>query len=185
MGVKWTPEQESAIMSPKDSNLGAQTLLVAAAAGSGKTAVLVERIITRLKDMENPLSVQELMVVTFTKAAAAEMSARIGVALAKAMESTDDKALQARLERQLNLLPSAHISTLHSFCQWVIRSYFYKLDIPPTARIGNEAEMALLKQEVLENLLKEAYEHNTYGIFDLSDFFSDDKSDAGLQDKVL
>lgn len=185
MGVKWTPEQESAIMSPKDSNLGAQTLLVAAAAGSGKTAVLVERIITRLKDMENPLSVQELMVVTFTKAAAAEMSARIGVALAKAMESTDDKVLQARLERQLNLLPSAHISTLHSFCQWVIRSYFYKLDIPPTARIGNEAEMALLKQEVLENLLKEAYEHNTYGIFDLSDFFSDDKSDAGLQDKVL
>lgn len=185
MGVKWTPEQESAIMSPKDSNLGAQTLLVAAAAGSGKTAVLVERIITRLKDMENPLSVQELMVVTFTKAAAAEMSARIGVALAKAMESTDDKALQARLERQLNLLPSAHISTLHSFCQWVIRSYFYKLDIPPTAHIGNEAEMALLKQEVLENLLKEAYEHNTYGIFDLSDFFSDDKSDAGLQDKVL
>ena len=185
MGVKWTPEQESAIMSPKDSNLGAQTLLVAAAAGSGKTAVLVERIITRLKDMENPLSVQELMVVTFTKAAAAEMSARIGVALAKAMESTEDKALQARLERQLNLLPSAHISTLHSFCQWVIRSYFYKLDIPPTARIGNEAEMALLKQEVLENLLKEAYEHNAYGIFDLSDFFSDDKSDAGLQDKVL
>lgn len=185
MGVKWTPEQESAIMSPKDSNLGAQTLLVAAAAGSGKTAVLVERIITRLKDMENPLSVQELMVVTFTKAAAAEMSARIGVALAKAMESTDDKALQARLERQLNLLPSAHISTLHSFCQWVIRSYFYKLDIPPTARIGNEAEMALLKQEVLENLLKEAYEHNEYGIFDLSDFFSDDKSNAGLQDKVL
>lgn len=185
MGVKWTPEQESAIMSPKDSNFGAQTLLVAAAAGSGKTAVLVERIITRLKDMENPLSVQELMVVTFTKAAAAEMSARIGVALAKAMESTDDKALQARLERQLNLLPSAHISTLHSFCQWVIRSYFYKLDIPPTARIGNEAEMALLKQEVLENLLKEAYENNTYGIFDLSDFFSDDKSDAGLQDKVL
>ena len=185
MGVKWTPEQESAIMSPKDSNLGAQTLLVAAAAGSGKTAVLVERIITRLKDMENPLSVQELMVVTFTKSAAAEMSARIGVALAKAMESTDDKALQARLERQLNLLPSAHISTLHSFCQWVIRSYFYKLDIPPTARIGNEAEMALLKQEVLENLLKEAYEHNTYGIFDLSDFFSDDKSDAGLQDKVF
>lgn len=185
MGVKWTSEQESAIMSPKDSNLGAQTLLVAAAAGSGKTAVLVERIITRLKDMENPLSVQELMVVTFTKAAAAEMSARIGVALAKAMESTDDKVLQARLERQLNLLPSAHISTLHSFCQWVIRSYFYKLDIPPTARIGNEAEMALLKQEVLENLLKEAYEHNAYGIFDLSDFFSDDKSDAGLQDKVL
>ena len=97
MGVKWTPEQESAIIAPKDSSLDNQTLLVAAAAGSGKTAVLVERIITRLKDMDNPLSVQELMVVTFTKAAAQEMSARIGLALAKAMESTDDAAMQERL----------------------------------------------------------------------------------------
>lgn len=185
MAVKWTAEQEAAIIAPKDSALEAQTLLVAAAAGSGKTAVLVERIITRLKDMTNPLSVQELMVVTFTKAAAAEMSARIGVALAKAMESTDDVALQERLERQLNLLPSAHISTLHSFCQWVIRSYFYKLDINPTARIGNEAEMTLLKQEVLDQVLRKAYEDNQYGIFDLSDFFSDDKSDVGLQEKVL
>ena len=84
MGVKWTPEQESAIIAPKDSSLDNQTLLVAAAAGSGKTAVLVERIITRLKDMDNPLSVQELMVVTFTKAAAQEMSARIGLGYARA-----------------------------------------------------------------------------------------------------
>lgn len=185
MAVKWTPEQESAIIAPKDSALSAQTLLVAAAAGSGKTAVLVERIITRLKDMDNPLSVQELMVVTFTKAAAQEMSSRIGLALTKAMESTDDPKLQARLERQLNLLPSAHISTLHSFCQWVIRSYFYKLDINPTARIGNEAEMALLQQEVLEDLLKAAYEDGSYNIYELADFFSDDKSDAGLSEKVM
>ena len=74
MGVKWTPEQESAIIAPKDSSLDNQTLLVAAAAGSGKTAVLVERIITRLKDMDNPLSVQELMVVTFTKATAQSLA---------------------------------------------------------------------------------------------------------------
>ena len=185
MGVKWTPEQESAIIAPKDSSLDNQTLLVAAAAGSGKTAVLVERIITRLKDMDNPLSVQELMVVTFTKAAAQEMSARIGLALAKAMESTDDAALQARLERQLNLLPSAHISTLHSFCQWVIRSYFYKLDINPTARIGNEAEMTLLQQEVLADLLTKSYEEGLYNIYELADFFSDDKSDAGLTAKIM
>ena len=185
MGVKWTPEQESAIIAPKDSSLDNQTLLVAAAAGSGKTAVLVERIITRLKDMENPLSVQELMVVTFTKAAAQEMSARIGLALAKAMESTDDAAMQERLERQLNLLPSAHISTLHSFCQWVIRSYFYKLDINPTARIGNEAEMALLQQEVLADLLTKSYEEGLYNIYELADFFSDDKSDAGLTAKIM
>ena len=185
MGVKWTPEQESAIIAPKDSSLDNQTLLVAAAAGSGKTAVLVERIITRLKDMDNPLSVQELMVVTFTKAVAQEMSARIGLALAKAMESTDNAALQARLERQLNLLPSAHISTLHSFCQWVIRSYFYKLDINPTARIGNEAEMALLQQEVLADLLTKSYEEGLYNIYELADFFSDDKSDAGLTAKIM
>ena len=185
MGVKWTPEQESAIIAPKDSSLDNQTLLVAAAAGSGKTAVLVERIITRLKDMDNPLSVQELMVVTFTKAAAQEMSARIGLALAKAMESTDDAAMQERLERQLNLLPSAHISTLHSFCQWVIRSYFYKLDINPTARIGNEAEMTLLQQEVLADLLTKSYEEGLYNIYELADFFSDDKSDAGLTAKIM
>lgn len=185
MGVKWTPEQESAIIAPKDSSLDSQTLLVAAAAGSGKTAVLVERIITRLKDMDNPLSVQELMVVTFTKTAAQEMSARIGLALAKAMESTDDEAMQERLERQLNLLPSAHISTLHSFCQWVIRSYFYKLDINPTARIGNEAEMALLQQEVLADLLTKSYEEGLYNIYELADFFSDDKSDAGLTAKIM
>ena len=185
MGVKWTPEQESAIIAPKDSSLDNQTLLVAAAAGSGKTAVLVERIITRLKDMDNPLSVQELMVVTFTKAAAQEMSARIGLALAKAMESTDDEAMQERLERQLNLLPSAHISTLHSFCQWVIRSYFYKLDINPTARIGNEAEMALLQQEVLADLLTKSYEEGLCNIYELADFFSDDKSDAGLTAKIM
>ena len=185
MGVKWTPEQESAIIAPKDSSLDNQTLLVAAAAGSGKTAVLVERIITRLKDMDNPLSVQELMVVTFTKAAAQEMSARIGLALAKAMESTENAAMQERLERQLNLLPSAHISTLHSFCQWVIRSYFYKLDINPTARIGNEAEMALLQQEVLADLLTKSYEEGLYNIYELADFFSDDKSDAGLTAKIM
>ena len=185
MGVKWTPEQESAIIAPKDSSLDNQTLLVAAAAGSGKTAVLVERIITRLKDMDNPLSVQELMVVTFTKAAAQEMSARIGLALAKAMESTEDAAMQERLERQLNLLPSAHISTLHSFCQWVIRSYFYKLDINPTARIGNEAEMALLQQEVLADLLTKSYEEGLFNIYELADFFSDDKSDAGLTAKIM
>lgn len=185
MGVKWTPEQESAIIAPKDSSLDNQTLLVAAAAGSGKTSVLVERIITRLKDMDNPLSVQELMVVTFTKAAAQEMSARIGLALAKAMESTVDAAMQERLERQLNLLPSAHISTLHSFCQWVIRSYFYKLDINPTARIGNEAEMALLQQEVLADLLTKSYEEGLYNIYELADFFSDDKSDAGLTAKIM
>ena len=150
--MKWTADQQAAIEAPKDSVLDAQTLLVAAAAGSGKTAVLVERIISRLKDTTNPLSIQELLVVTFTKAAAAEMSARIGVALAKELEATGDE----ELEKQLNLLPSAHISTLHSFCQWVIKSYFYHLDMNPLFRIGNEGEMQLMKQEVLREIVTKA-----------------------------
>ena len=179
--MKWTADQQAAIEAPKDSVLDAQTLLVAAAAGSGKTAVLVERIISRLKDTTNPLSIQELLVVTFTKAAAAEMSARIGVALAKELEATGDE----ELEKQLNLLPSAHISTLHSFCQWVIKSYFYHLDMNPLFRIGNEGEMQLMKQEVLSEIVTKAYEEDTYHIFELADMFSNDKSDEQLYERIL
>lgn len=179
--MKWTKDQQAAIMAPKDSSLDQQTLLVAAAAGSGKTAVLVERIIQRLQDHDQPLSIQELLVVTFTKAAAAEMSARIGVALAKVLDETGD----TYLERQLQLLPSAHISTLHSFCQWVIRSYFYHLDMDPSFRIGSEGEMQLLKQEVLDLVTREAYESNVYSIVELADMFSDGGKDVGLQNIVL
>ena len=178
MANRWTEKQFKAIQT------NGCNILVAAAAGSGKTAVLVERIIRKIT-AEDGTDVDRMVVVTFTKAAAQEMSARIGLALAKAMESTDDEVMQQRLERQLNLLPSAHISTLHSFCQWVIRSYFYKLDINPTARIGNEAEMALLQQEVLADLLTKSYEEGLYNIYELADFFSDDKSDAGLTAKIM
>lgn len=103
--MAWTNEQQAAI----DSR--GQTLLLSAAAGSGKTAVLVERIIRRLLDKEYPIDITELLVVTFTKAAAAEMRDRIGMALMKALSETKDP----RVERQLALLPSAQISTLHAF----------------------------------------------------------------------
>ena len=103
--MKWTKAQQSAIDAPKPGGLPSQTVLVSAAAGSGKTAVLVERMIQRLKRRE--LTIQELMVVTFTKAAAAEMKARIGVKLAEEFQETRDPYL----EEQLNMLPSAHIST--------------------------------------------------------------------------
>ncbi len=179
--MKWTDAQQAAIDAPKPGSLASQTLLVAAAAGSGKTAVLVERIIQRLKSKDNPLSIQELMVVTFTKAAAAEMSARIGAKLAEEFNKTGD----SYLEEQLSLLPSAHISTLHSFCQWVISSYFYRLDIDPSYRIGNEGELMLLKTDVLEKLLIKAYEENQFHIFEIADMFGSERSDQGIMEQIL
>ena len=177
--MKWTDAQQSAIDAPRPGQLQSQTILVSAAAGSGKTAVLVERMIQRLKRRE--LSIQELMVVTFTKAAAAEMKARIGVKLAEEFQATGDEYL----EEQLNMLPSAHISTLHSFCQWVIRSYFYKLDIDPSFTIGNDGELALMRYDVLDKILLEAYEQGLYNIYDVSDMFSTERSDQVLRDTVF
>ena len=177
--MKWTDAQQSAIDAPRPGQLPSQTILVSAAAGSGKTAVLVERMIQRLKRRE--LSIQELMVVTFTKAAAAEMKARIGMKLAEEFQATGD----TYLEEQLNMLPSAHISTLHSFCQWVIRSYFYKLDIDPSFTIGNEGELALMRYDVLDAILLEAYEQGLYNIYDVSDMFSTERSDQILRETVF
>ena len=177
--MKWTKAQQSAIDAPKPGALPSQTVLVSAAAGSGKTAVLVERMIQRLKRRE--LTIQELMVVTFTKAAAAEMKARIGVKLAEEFQETRDPYL----EEQLNMLPSAHISTLHSFCQWVIRSYFYKLDIDPSFTVGNEGELALMREDVLDAVLLEAYETGAHNIYDVSDMFSTDRSDGQLREMLL
>ncbi|WP_126939691.1 helicase-exonuclease AddAB subunit AddA [Veillonella sp. VA142] len=177
--MKWTNAQQSAIDAPRPGQLPSQTILVSAAAGSGKTAVLVERMIQRLKRRE--LTIQELMVVTFTKAAAAEMKARIGVKLAEEFQATGD----TYLEEQLNMLPSAHISTLHSFCQWVIRSYFYKLDIDPSFTIGNDGELALMRYDVLDKILLEAYEQGLYNIYDVSDMFSTERSDQILRETVF
>ena len=177
--MKWTDAQQSAIDAPRLGQLPSQTILVSAAAGSGKTAVLVERMIQRLKRRE--LSIQELMVVTFTKAVAAEMKARIGMKLAEEFQATGD----TYLEEQLNMLPSAHISTLHSFCQWVIRSYFYKLDIDPSFTIGNEGELALMRYDVLDAILLEAYEQGLYNIYDVSDMFSTERSDQVLRETVF
>ena len=187
MATKWTEDQAAAIDSRN------QSLLVAAAAGSGKTAVLTERIIQRLKDKDHPLQVQELLVTTFTKASAGEMKTRIGSALASELKKEDlDQETRKHLENQLKLLPSAQISTLHSFCQWVIQSYFYAADINPRARIGNDGEMALMRSEILHDLIVGAYDRlakdpndDSYHIYALADMFSDDKSDANLEELVL
>jgi len=141
--VTWTDDQWKAIMA-KD-----QDILVAAAAGSGKTAVLVERIIQRILASEDPLNIDEILVVTFTNASAAEMRHRIGEALERAI---DEDPLSTHLRRQLSLLNSASISTLHSFCLDVVRKYYYMIDIDPGFRIADQTEADLLRDEVLDEL---------------------------------
>lgn len=174
--MAWTKEQQAAI----DSR--GQTLLLSAAAGSGKTAVLVERIIQRLLDPAHPLDITELLVVTFTKAAAAEMRERVAAALGAALSSSGD----GRAERQLALLPSASISTLHSFCKDVIRRYFYTIDIDPTFTIAGNEELSLLRKRVLEEVFLSYYEDEKKAgfLYPLADMFGNDRGDDALMETV-
>ena len=148
--MDYTKDQQKAI------DVRGKNILVAAAAGSGKTRVLVERIIKQL--MERELSIDELLVVTFTSAAAAEMRERIEGALQKRLLVEENAALTAWLERQTVLLTGADISTFHSFCQQVIRKNIEAVEVDPQFRLAGEQEMVLLKRDVLEDLLEKRYE---------------------------
>ncbi len=174
--MAWTTNQQAAI----DSR--GQTLLLSAAAGSGKTAVLVERIIRRLLDKSQPIDVTELLIVTFTNAAAAEMRERVASALSQALAETGDPAV----ERQLALLPSAHISTIHSFCKEVVRRYFYMIDIDPAFTIAGDEELRLLRNDVLKNLFLLYYEDEEKAplIYPLADMFASDRGDDELTDVI-
>ena len=145
--IRLTPEQQR-VVDTRNCNL-----LVAAAAGSGKTAVLVKRIIKKVT--EEGQDIDRLLIVTFTNAAAAEMRERIGAAIEEALEKNSDNA---HLQRQMLLLHNAQITTIHSFCLSVIREFFHLLSLDPGFRIGDEAELSLLKADVLEEVLEEFYE---------------------------
>lgn len=181
--MTWTPEQEEAL------SLRHSSLLLSAAAGSGKTAVLTERIKRRLMDTSDPSDVNELLVLTFTKAAAAEMKSRISSSLTKALEAahaSHDMSLASHLERQLSLMGSAQISTLDSFFQSLIRQYFYLLNMDPKTRIvSDENEMYLLKQEVLSGVLETWYEKKDPAFQDCVDRFADRFQDTRLQAAIL
>ncbi|NHM31712.1 helicase-exonuclease AddAB subunit AddA [Neobacillus terrae] len=174
--VTWTDDQWKAIMAKN------RDILVAAAAGSGKTAVLVERIIQKVLSADDPVNVDELLVVTFTNASAAEMRHRIGEALEKAIQS-DPQSRHLRM--QLSLLNKASISTLHSFCLEVIRRYYYLIDIDPGFRIADETEAQLLRDEVMDELFEEEYgKKDNDAFFRLVDAFTSDRSDASLMEIV-
>jgi len=180
--ANWTREQETAI------TLKDKSLLVSAAAGAGKTAVLVERIIRRILDPEKPVDVDRILVVTFTNAAAHEMKERIARELmARNREFPQDRNLQ----RQLLLLGRAAISTLHSFCLELIRQNYFLLTLPeglaldPRFRICDDTEAVLLKMEVLDNIFEDKYNEEDAGFLKLVDCFGGEREDKILQDLVL
>ena len=152
MSVQWTEDQKKVI------ELRNRNILVSAAAGSGKTAVLVERIIQRLLDERDPLDVDRLLIVTFTEAAAAEMKERIRDAIENALEDTPGNV---HLQRQATLIHSARITTIHSFCLSVIREHFHAINLDPGFRIAEEGELKLLRQDVLEEMLESCYDEGT------------------------
>ena len=173
-GLTWTSDQWKAIWASE------QDVLVAAAAGSGKTAVLVNRIIFKL--LSEQVNVDELLVVTFTNASAAEMRHRIADALEGAIKKNPDSQ---HLRRQLSLINRASISTLHSFCLEVIRKYYYEIEIDPGFRIADSTEAEILKDEMLDELLEEQYGiENNEQFFQLVDAFSSDRNDIELQNIV-
>ena len=146
MKVKYTPEQE-AVIKLRDCNL-----LVAAAAGSGKTAVLTQRIIERLCDSENPVSIDRILIVTFTQAAAAEMRERIAGALHEQMTANPS---DSRLRKQITLLNNAHITTIDSFCLYLLKNHFHDIGLDPAFQIVDENAVKLLMDEVIDSLFAE------------------------------
>ncbi|AOT71674.1 helicase-exonuclease AddAB subunit AddA [Geosporobacter ferrireducens] len=173
--VQWTESQQQAI-DARNSNL-----LVAAAAGSGKTAVLVERIIQMI--LKDKIDLDSLLIVTFTNAAAGEMRERIAAAILKELEKKNEN--EVHLRRQMNLLSRASISTLHAFCIEVARKYFHMIDIDPNFRIGDGTETGIMKLEVVEELFESEYEKSTDEFLGLVERFGDTKQDLPLQDIVL
>lgn len=172
----WTKEQRNAISAKNGA------VLVSAAAGSGKTAVLVERVIQILTDKNAPCNIDKMLVVTFTKAAAAEMKERINARISELLISEPENK---NLQRQQLMLSSAHISTIHSFCNELIKENFYKLNMSPEFRIADENEMLLLKDEAIQAVLEKKYSESSRKFLNLVEAFSSSRDDQKLISTVL
>ena len=172
--VKWTEEQKQAIYE-KNSNI-----LVAAAAGSGKTAVLVERIINKI--INENIDIDKLLVVTFTNAAASEMRERVLNAIYKKIDENPD---DVRLQKQVTLLNKASICTIDSFCLDVVRNNFFEIDISPNFRIGDTTEIEILKQDIIEDLFEEKYENQDKDFEKLINTYTSYKDDTPLKELIL
>lgn len=177
MGVNWTTDQRHAIECRKGS------VLVSAAAGSGKTAVLVERVIRRLTDKDNPCSAEDLLIVTFTRAATAQMREKIGAAILKRLsEDPTDR----HLRRQYMLLPFAKICTIDSFCNDLVRENFHALGISPDYSLLDNETAVIMKNDVCEAMLEREYEEDLDGRFsELSDMMSSGSSDEDFAKLII
>lgn len=176
MGVSWTTEQQQVI------DLRNRNILVSAAAGSGKTAVLVERIVKIITDKNHPVDIDHLLIVTFTNAAAAEMRERIGNAIEKAL---DEQPGDEHLLRQLTLIHNAQITTIDSFCLYVVRNHFHEIDLEPNFRIGDEGELKLLREDVLGRVLEQNYEEPSEAFSDFVEGYASGRTDAALNEMIL
>ena len=176
MGVSWTTEQQQVI------DLRNRNILVSAAAGSGKTAVLVERIVKIITDKNHPVDIDHLLIVTFTNAAAAEMRERIGNAIEKAL---DEQPGDEHLLRQLTLIHNAQITTIDSFCLYVVRNHFHEIDLEPNFRIGDEGELKLLREDVLGRVLEQNYEEPSEAFSDFVESYASGRTDAALNEMIL
>lgn len=157
---------------------GDENILVSASAGSGKTTVLVRRVIEKLK---SGVDIDRMLIVTYTEAAAKEMKERIQVALQKAITNESEQDRKQHFMRQLTLLPTANISTLHAFCLTVIRRFYYLIEMDPVFRLlTDETEMLLLKEDVWDELREKFYAENEETFYQLTSNFSNDRSDDGL-----
>lgn len=176
MGMTWTKEQQQVI------SLRNRNILVSAAAGSGKTAVLVERIITKLTDLKCPVDVDRLLIVTFTEAAAAEMKERIRAAIEKKLE---DHPENVHLQRQATLIHYAQITTIHSFCLSVIRDYFHTIDLEPGFRTAEEGERKLLMQEVMEEMMENEYERADEAFIHFIEAMAPGRDDKNVEEIIF
>ena len=169
----WTEEQK-AVIAHREGNL-----LVSAAAGSGKTAVLVEHVLSLI--LEENASLSSLVLMTFTEAAAEEMKERIK----KRLEEHLQKGYDKRILREIALLPTANISTIHAFCKRLIEENYAGLSIDAHFRIGDTGEMSLLQSDILEELLEEEYEKKEESFLAFVDQFSIGKKDKGIEELIL
>lgn len=174
--MNWTPDQLKAI----DARGG--TLIVSAAAGSGKTAVLVERCIRRLTDTEDQCSADQLLIVTFTRAATAEMRSRLAEAVAKKLR---EDPTNEHLQKQQMLLPSAQICTIDSFCGNLVRENFEQLGLSPDFRMLDETEVSVLQQAALEEVLEELYTEQDPDFLKLVELLATGRDDASIEENIL
>ena len=182
--MQWTEEQKNVI------EFRNRNILVSAAAGSGKTAVLVERIIKKITDEKNPVDIDKLLVVTFTKAAAAEMRERIGNAIEKLLEENPE---DENLRRQQTLLYNAQITTIDSFCLFVVRNHFEEIGLDPNFRIADQGEIKLLEMDVLNEVFEQEYARHSLSLdeedsqdhfLELVDAYSDKRSNKAVKEMV-